>query len=89
MNARELVERLTADITRDYPVLANGLLANQLANDDPLWEWADVAAEHVLQTTGYDDARIAEYAEAFVVFINCTYRPRLAFTAVRPLPNRS
>ena len=67
MNGRALVESLTADITRDYPVLANGLLANQLADDDPLWEWAVVAAEHVLQTTGTDDRRISECAEAFVV----------------------
>ena len=67
MNARELVESLTADICRDFPELANGLFANQLAGDDPLWEWAVVAAEHVLRTTGGDDRRIAECAEAFVV----------------------
>jgi 2-polyprenyl-3-methyl-5-hydroxy-6-metoxy-1,4-benzoquinol methylase len=67
MNARAFVEELTADITRDFPVLANGLLANQLTRDDPLWDWAVVAAEHVLSLTGTDDARISECAEAFVV----------------------
>jgi 2-polyprenyl-3-methyl-5-hydroxy-6-metoxy-1,4-benzoquinol methylase len=67
MNGRELVESITAGITRDFPELANGLLANQLASDDPLWEWAVVAAEHVLRTTGGDDRRIAECTEAFVV----------------------
>lgn len=67
MNARAFLEELTARITNEYPVLANGLLANQLAADDPLWEWAVVAAEHVLLATGADDGRIAECAEAFVV----------------------
>lgn len=67
MTTRQLIERLTADITRDYPILANGLFANQLPDDDPLWEWAVVAADHVLQTTGADDQRISECTEAFVV----------------------
>ena len=67
MNARAFLEELTARISRDFPVLKGGLLANQLAADDPLWEWASLATEHVLRITGNDDRRIDECAEAFVV----------------------
>jgi 2-polyprenyl-3-methyl-5-hydroxy-6-metoxy-1,4-benzoquinol methylase len=67
MSARAFLTELTADVSREFPVLANGLLANQLADDDPLWEWAALAAEHVLRITGNDDRRISECTEAFVV----------------------
>ena len=67
MNTRAVLEELTARISRDFPVLKGGLLANQLAADDPLWEWATQATEHVLRITGGDDERIDECVEAFVV----------------------
>jgi 2-polyprenyl-3-methyl-5-hydroxy-6-metoxy-1,4-benzoquinol methylase len=67
VNAREFLEELTAGISRDFPMLARGLLANQLTADDPLWQWAALATEHVLRITGHDDRRISECAEAFVV----------------------
>jgi 2-polyprenyl-3-methyl-5-hydroxy-6-metoxy-1,4-benzoquinol methylase len=67
VNARAFLEELTARISRDFPVLKGGLLANQLPADDPLWEWATPAAEHVLRITGGDEQRIDECAEAFVV----------------------
>ena len=67
MNARAFLEDLTARISRDYPVLKGGLLANQIRVDDPLWDWAELATEHVLRITGNDDRRIDECVEAFVV----------------------
>jgi 2-polyprenyl-3-methyl-5-hydroxy-6-metoxy-1,4-benzoquinol methylase len=67
VNARTFLEDLSARISRDFPVLKGGLLANQLAADDPLWEWATLATEHVLGITGGDEQRIDECAEAFVV----------------------
>jgi 2-polyprenyl-3-methyl-5-hydroxy-6-metoxy-1,4-benzoquinol methylase len=67
VNARALLEDLTARVTRDFPMLKGGLLANQLAGDDPLWEWAVLATEHVLRITGNDERRIDECVEGFVV----------------------
>jgi len=67
VNPREFLESVAAEITRDYPMVANGLLPNQLAPDDPLWQWATLGAEHVLRITGGDDERIAQCTEAFVV----------------------
>lgn len=66
MSARELLEQMSAGITRDYPMVANGLLPNQLEPDDPLWEWAELGAAHVLRITRGDDQRIADCADAFV-----------------------
>jgi 2-polyprenyl-3-methyl-5-hydroxy-6-metoxy-1,4-benzoquinol methylase len=67
MTSRAFLEGVTAEITRSYPVLANGLLGNQLAADDPLWEWATLAADHVVRVTGGDARRIEQCTEAFVV----------------------
>jgi 2-polyprenyl-3-methyl-5-hydroxy-6-metoxy-1,4-benzoquinol methylase len=67
VNSRAFLEELAAGISRDYPMLARGLLPNQLATEDPLWEWASLAAEHVLRITGNDDRRITDSTEAFVV----------------------
>jgi 2-polyprenyl-3-methyl-5-hydroxy-6-metoxy-1,4-benzoquinol methylase len=67
VNARDYLEQLSAQITREYPVLANGLLPNRLPTDDPLWEWATIATEHVLRITGADEAKLAQCAESFVV----------------------
>jgi 2-polyprenyl-3-methyl-5-hydroxy-6-metoxy-1,4-benzoquinol methylase len=67
VNGRSFLEELTARISRDFPVLKGGLLANQLPADDPLWEWATLAAEHVLRITGGDRQRIDECADSFVV----------------------
>jgi 2-polyprenyl-3-methyl-5-hydroxy-6-metoxy-1,4-benzoquinol methylase len=67
VNARTFLDELTARISRDFPELARGLLANQLDDDDPLWEWASLATEHVLRITGNDARRIDQCAEAFVV----------------------
>jgi 2-polyprenyl-3-methyl-5-hydroxy-6-metoxy-1,4-benzoquinol methylase len=67
MSTREFLEEITAGISSEYPMLARGLLANQLAPDDPLWEWAEVATEHVLRITGRDHERVEQCVEAFVV----------------------
>jgi 2-polyprenyl-3-methyl-5-hydroxy-6-metoxy-1,4-benzoquinol methylase len=67
VNARTFLEELTARVSRDFPVLRGGLLANQLAVDDPLWEWATLATEHVLRITGGDEQRVDDCIEAFVV----------------------
>jgi 2-polyprenyl-3-methyl-5-hydroxy-6-metoxy-1,4-benzoquinol methylase len=67
IGARTFLEDLTASISRDYPVIARGLLANQVTTDDPLWEWATLATEHVLRITGGDNQRVDQCAEAFVV----------------------
>jgi 2-polyprenyl-3-methyl-5-hydroxy-6-metoxy-1,4-benzoquinol methylase len=67
MSDHALLDELTAAISRDHPVLARGLLANQLATDDPLQEWARIALEHVVRITGGDDQRLEQCVEAFVV----------------------
>jgi 2-polyprenyl-3-methyl-5-hydroxy-6-metoxy-1,4-benzoquinol methylase len=67
MSSRLLLEELTGRISRDYPVLARGLLANQLGPDDPLWDSATLALEHVVRITGGDDDRMGQCVEAFVV----------------------
>jgi 2-polyprenyl-3-methyl-5-hydroxy-6-metoxy-1,4-benzoquinol methylase len=67
VTARVLLEDLTAAISGDFPVIARGLLANQLSTTDPLWDWATLAMEHVIRITGGDDQRIEQCVEAFVV----------------------
>jgi 2-polyprenyl-3-methyl-5-hydroxy-6-metoxy-1,4-benzoquinol methylase len=66
VTARDFLVAVSAGITRDYPMVANGLLPNQLAPDDPLWEWAELGAAHVLRITRGDERRIADCADAFV-----------------------
>jgi 2-polyprenyl-3-methyl-5-hydroxy-6-metoxy-1,4-benzoquinol methylase len=64
---RQRLVGLTARVSAEYRMLAGGLLANQLADDDPLWPWAERAMAHVERLTGGDEDRIAQCLDSFVV----------------------
>lgn len=64
-NTRAKLIEMTKQLSAEYPIIANGLLANQLKDDDPKWKWAELAIDHVQVITENDPERIEACLDAF------------------------
>lgn len=61
------LESVTRQLVEDVPVIAGGLLANQIDASDPLWPWADRALQHAADVCERRSDRRDAAIEAFAI----------------------